>query len=176
MIVATGRLAGTKRYDLILDAFASVRDVDPDFRLRIFGDGPEEAKIKEKIGLLGLEGSAFVMGLTKDVAGVLLSSRIFVLASDFEGMPNGLIEAMACGCACVSTDCDFGPSELIVNRENGLLVPKGDAGAIASALKELIADPDLASSCAKSAQKIRDTHSLEKIADRYYEYACGITG
>ncbi|MBR4489614.1 glycosyltransferase family 4 protein [bacterium] len=170
VIITTGRLAGTKRYDLILDAFAAIRSVDPDYRLRIFGSGPEEGRIKEKIRALGLEDSAFVMGLTNDVAKELLSSRIFVLASDYEGMPNGLIEAMACGCACVSTDCDFGPSDLIENRENGLLVPKGDADAIASAIGELIADPDLASSCAKNAQKIRDTHSLKKIADRYYSY------
>ncbi|MBO4392671.1 MAG: glycosyltransferase, partial [Clostridia bacterium] len=133
VIVSTGRLIKHKRYDLIVEAFAELNKRVPEYQLHIFGKGKEEKSIVSKIKETGVEDSAFLMGVTSDIAGELLSDRIFILASDYEGMPNGLIEAMACGCACVSTDCDFGPSELIVDGENGSLVQKGSKERLAEA-------------------------------------------
>ncbi len=173
VIVTTGRLIKSKRYDLIVDAFAMLREIAPDYRLHIFGIGNEEHKIAERIKGAGLEGAAFLLGLTKNVMEELLTDRIFVMASDYEGMPNGLIEAMACGCACISTNCDFGPSELIENEENGLLVPAGNSKELAEALIKVVSDEKYASYIAQNAMRISQQLSLQTIADRYYTYICG---
>ena len=92
------------------------------------------------------------------------------MTSRSEGMPNVLLEAMASGCACVSTDCDFGPSDLIVSGENGFLVPVHDVEAIAGRICALLEDDSLCEQTGRRARAIRETHDTACIGDQFYRY------
>lgn len=99
---------------------------------------------------------------------------MFVMTSRYEGMPNALIEAMACGLPCVCTDCDFGPAELIRDGESGLLVPVDDVAAIAAAMERIADDPALAGRLSRGALEIRQTHGREEICGQYRDYILSV--
>ncbi len=166
-VCATGSLRHVKRYDLLLDAFARV---SVPLTLHIYGEGALMEKLKAQAESLGISDRVVFEGNCADVAQKLITHRLFVLSSDHEGMPNGLMEALACGCACVSTDCNFGPSELIRDGENGLLVPCGDAVALAQAIERLASDEGLGGAVSSAARGILTTHAPHVIANRFKEY------
>ena len=99
---------------------------------------------------------------------------MFVMTSRFEGMPNALIEAMACGLPCVCTDCDFGPAELIRDGESGLLAPVDDVAAIAAAMGRVADDAVLAERLSRGALEIRRTHAREIICGQYRDYILSV--
>lgn len=146
-----------KRQDLAIEAFKIVADSVPDVKLSFYGAGKEQEIIKKQAFDLGIEDRVLFKGLVKDVPNAIKDSRLFLMTSDFEGMPNALIEAMACGLPCVSTDCSpGGASELIQSGENGIVVPCGDAKAIAAAIVRLLNDQGEAEKMGAEAQKIVD--------------------
>ncbi len=169
-VCVTGNLRKMKRHDLIIEAFANAVKEFPDYKLHIYGEGEMESLIREQIASRHLQQSVYLHGKEKNVQKVLESSRIFLLASDYEGMPNGLIEAMACGCACIATDCNFGPGELIQNEKNGILIPVNDVDAMARGMTRLMSDEVYAKKLAQNARQINHTHALNEIAERYYAY------
>lgn len=169
-ICAVGRLNEQKGFDTLIHAFSKFVVTRPSYTLTIYGEGSERSNLEALISLLGLNEKVNLVGKIDNVLEEISRRQIFVLSSRYEGMPNALIEAMACGCACISTDCDYGPSELIKEGEDGLLVAVGDAGAMAGAMERIAEDPVFAEKLAQNAKKIRDTNSLNKIADSYYEY------
>lgn len=122
-IVSVGRLSQQKNHELLIDAFAKISDeINED--LYIYGDGILRGKLQNKIKQLGLENRVFLPGLIDDVANTIKSARLFVLSSDQEGMPNCLMEAMALGIPCVSTDCPCGGPRTLFGAEFGsYLVP-----------------------------------------------------
>ncbi|MBR3639880.1 MAG: glycosyltransferase [Clostridia bacterium] len=170
-ICASGRLSQVKRYDLMIRAVKELSAKYPDIELDIFGDGGDRQKIADMINEYGLEGKVVLKGRTMRIYDELLKYRYFLLTSDSEGMPNGLIDAMACGCVCVCSDCDFGPSELIRDGENGFLVPTGSFEKVAEKLEQLFEtdDGELAG-ISDRASDIRVSLSKEKIVGSYYEY------
>lgn len=137
-IVMAGRLAEQKNYPMALKAMEKVLEKYPDAKLDIFGKGNQEESLKTMILQMGLEGSVQLKGWTQDTLGEYANSDIYVMTSNFEGMPNALMEAMAAGLPCVSTDCDTGPEDLITDGENGYLVPVGDADALANQVVEIM--------------------------------------
>jgi len=175
-ICASGRLDKVKRYDLMVDAIQKVIEKYPDTVLDIYGEGSYREELEPYIHSKGLQNSVFLKGRIRNITDELVRHRVFLLTSDHEGMPNGLIEAMACGCACISTDCQFGPSELIRNGSNGILVPVGDSGAVADAIERLYEDPEAASEIAEKAAVIKQTHSQKRIAGMYRDYMRQIIG
>ena len=154
-ICAVGRLDVQKGYDVLLQAFKFFLADHPTHRLHIYGEGNLRPILEEQISKLGLNNTVMLHGSVPNVMYEVADMGMFVLASRFEGMPNALMEAMACGIPCVSTDCDFGPGELIENGNNGLLVPVDDATALAKAMKALANDKELAKGLCQNAQKIR---------------------
>lgn len=169
-ISAVGRLEEQKGFDTLIRAFALFRRNNPGYTLTIFGEGSERPKLEGMIAALGLTGQVILAGRISNVFEELSRREIFVLSSRFEGMPNALMEGLACGCACISTDCDYGPNELIQDGLNGLLIPVDDEAALAAAMERLARDPDFAQTLAKNALQIRETHSMENIAQRFYDY------
>jgi glycosyltransferase involved in cell wall biosynthesis len=160
-----------KRQDLAVDAFKNVADAVPDVKLAFYGAGTEQEIIKEKVSRLGLEDRVIFKGLVKDIPNAVKDSRMFLMTSDFEGMPNALIEAMACGLPCVSTDCSpGGANELIRSGENGVIVPCGDAQAIANAMINLLRDPTKAEAMGAEAQKIVEKLSPTNIYGQWENY------
>ena len=144
-----------KRQDLAIEAFKIVAEAVPDVKLAFYGAGKEQEIIKKQACDLGIEDRVLFKGLIKDVPNAIKDSRLFLMTSDFEGMPNALIEAMACGLPCVSTDCSpGGASELIQSGENGIVVPCGDAKAIADAIVRLLNNKEEAEKMGAQAQKI----------------------
>lgn len=170
IICATGRVVPVKRYDVLIRAFGQIADQIPDYQVHIYGVGDEQERLEGLANELKIGDRVRFWGLCDRISDVLCRNRIFVLTSESEGMPNGLIEAMACGCACIASDCDFGPSELIREGENGVLFPVGDVDRLASALLEMATDRGKAERIARNAQKINDTLSIERIANQYHDY------
>lgn len=167
-IVAVGRLNRQKNYPLLLKAFREVSKRYPDYRLRIFGQGELKDSLERDIGALHLSGKVSLEGFCLDVHEQIADSDIFVMSSDFEGMPNALLEAMAMGFPVISTDCPSGgPGEVIRDGQNGILVSVGREKELREAILSLIGNPDQKAALGKHACAIRHTHSIEHIARQW---------
>lgn len=154
-IVAAGRLSFQKNFKLLLDAFSEVSPKYPEYRLKIFGKGPLEEELRVYAEEKGIADKTDFMGYVSDMPLQLEKASLFALASDFEGMPNALMEAMALGLPCISTDCPAGgPKFLIKDRENGLLVPVGDKDKMAEAMSWIISNKVLAEKMGENARKV----------------------
>ena len=130
-IITCGRLFEQKNDALLIDAFAGVAEKIPYATLKIYGEGPLKDELQKKIDNLGLRDKVTLMGNTDNVAEALKRADLFVLSSDFEGMPNALMEAMAAGVPSISTDCPCGgPRELFGKELSSLLVPVKDAESL----------------------------------------------
>ncbi len=142
LIIAVGRVRPEKRYDLMIDAVERVRKRHP-ATLWICGDGPRLQAIRMLVRRRGLEGSVRLLDYCSNPYALLRQADLFLLTSDFEGLPNALIEAQGLGLPAVSTRCEFGPEEIIEDGRTGLLAPVGDAEALAEAISEILADTEL---------------------------------
>lgn len=143
-IVTVGRLDDNKNQILLIHAFEKVAEAFPEWELYLYGDGPSRKKWEEYVKKTSCADKIRFMGQADEIYNKIDTDSIFVLSSIMEGMPNALIEAMALGLACVSTDCPCGgPKDLLKDNENGLLVPVNDADAMAEALKKLMDDEAL---------------------------------
>ncbi len=139
-VIASGRLVEQKGFDLLISAFSSVSEANPNWHLSIFGEGPLEKVLKNQIETLNLASRVQLCGRTNTMMEEMSNSDIFVLSSRFEGFPNALLEAMGTGLACIAFDCPSGPKDMIVDHENGRLIPDGDTDLLAKALGELMGD------------------------------------
>lgn len=137
---AVGRLSPQKNYPLMLEAFRLASERCPDIRLEIYGAGSpeEEDGIRSVIAQKGLSDRVCLMGRTDDVAAVHRQTDAFLMSSDYEGMPNALLEAMASGQVCLATDCRTGPADIISEGQTGFLTPVGDAEAMAQAMVKIV--------------------------------------
>ncbi len=170
VICAVGRLDAQKGYDVLLDAFSRFGERHPQHTLEIYGEGPLRKQLEQRIDSLGLQDRVTLHGSVPNVMFEIADAGMFVMASRFEGMPNALMEAMACGIPCVCTDCDFGPDELISRGQNGILVPVDDVEKLHAAMDCIASDPALAERLSHNASHIRKTHSGERIASLYHQY------
>ena len=166
-VIGIGRLTEQKGFDLLLEAFAQIAAKHVDWSLRILGDGPAFASLERQIRNLGLEGRALLLGRTSDPFPLLVESSLFVMSSRFEGFPNALCEAMACGLPVISFDCPSGPSEIIRNGVDGILLPKEDVSALAGAMDSLMSEPDKRYRIAANAPEIIQRFGLTRVLDEW---------
>jgi glycosyltransferase involved in cell wall biosynthesis len=162
VVLAVGRLAVAKDYPTLLRAFAIVNREQP-ARLLILGDGQERARLELFVKELGLSSQVQLPGFVKNPYPYMLQSRLLVLSSRWEGLPNVLVESLACGTPVVSTDCRSGPREILDNGRFGRLVPVGDADALAQAILESLHTTPDRSFLKKRAQDF----SLEESVGKY---------
>ncbi len=171
-VVMVARFHSSKNHAMVMEAFkAATEDSHKDYQLVFYGDGPEKAKLMSLAGSLGIEDRVLFKGNVTHVAEHIEKTRIFVLASNHEGMPNSLIEAMALGLGCISTDCPCGgPADLIENGKNGILVPVGDKQAMADAMKKLMDDDELRENLGIAATELQKRLSPEVVNAKWKEY------
>ncbi|SDY18170.1 glycosyltransferase [Nitrosomonas sp. Nm33] len=133
VILAVGKLKLQKDYTTLVRAFASVR-AKREAHLVILGEGEERARIERLIRDLGVEADVYLPGFVENPFAWMAHAPVFVLASAWEGFSNVLLEALACGCTIVSTDCPSGPREILADGKFGYLVPVGNDAALADAI------------------------------------------
>lgn len=167
-IATACRLEDPKNLPLLLGAFRRFNMTHPDFHLTVYGEGKRRADLERLRAELGLADKVSFPGHCDDVHSELSRAAFFVLSSDFEGMPNALLESMAMGMPVISTDCPIGgPRMLIDTWHNGILVPVGDEEALASAMTNLADDDQLARSLGAQAAVTGGSYTLSHIADRW---------
>ena len=155
---------------LLLAAFRAFYKAHPDWTLVIHGEGEERAAL-ERLAAELPAGAVSLPGASGDVLERMKNGGMFVLSSDFEGMPNALIEAMAMGLCCIATDCPAGgPAALISDGENGLLTPVGDSAALAQAMLRAAEEPGLAARLGEAALGIRTRLDADVVAEKWRTY------
>ncbi len=164
-IVTVGRCSFEKGQHYLIDAFSRIEA--PDWRLVIVGDGPKRAELENQARNLGISEAVTFAGFQKDVDFFLSESKIFVFTSVIEGFPNALMEAMATPLACVSFNCEAGPSDLIRDGENGFLVDVGNVDALVEKVTSLIENENLRNSITRNASSAKKDYALTEIANRY---------
>lgn len=170
-IVTVGRLNIQKNHPLLIRAFADVVKDFPDYKLVIYGEGSTEIDLRALIQELGLQDCVSLPGSICDVFERIYAASVFVLSSDFEGMPNALMEALALGVPSISTNCPCGgPKELIENGKSGLLIQVNNKSQLVDAIKSIITDYELSNTLSKNAFKIRKKLNPDKISKDWLNY------
>lgn len=170
-IVTVGRLAPQKNHEMLLRAFAEIADEFPDMRLIIYGEGGLRDHLEQLSDQLHIAERVRFPGEVDNISDCIWRSSIFVLASDYEGMPNALLEAMALGLPVIATDCPCGgPAEMIDNGINGLLIPVGEKDRLVEALRLLLNNKAMRDSLGEEAGNIQKRCSKERTSGELYHY------
>jgi glycosyltransferase involved in cell wall biosynthesis len=171
-LLAMGRLSPEKGFDLLLRAFALVAPARPEWSLVIVGEGAERPRLEALASELGVRDRVGLPGRTSDPGPVLAAGHLFALPSRYEGFPNALMEAMACGLPVVAFDCDSGPAEIVVHERNGLLVPAGNVAALAAAVARLLDGAEERARFGAAARAVTSTFAPERILARWSTLLC----
>ena len=163
IIISVGKLDTQKGFDLLLNVFSIIVKRFPDWKLVILGVGGEKEELENKCNKLSISDSVFFPGLVSNIYDLLKRCDIFVLSSRFEGFPNVLIEAMACGLPVVSFECPYGPSDIIDDGINGLLVENGNLKQMAQKIESLIINENIRNKIGQKALDVNKKYSIEKI-------------
>lgn len=168
------RIAEQKNLPLMINAFLKLHEAHPEYKLEIYGNTVEKNEeelrdsLKAMISSLGAEDFIKILPACADVHSRVRDCAMFVSSSDFEGLSNSMIEAMAIGLPCVCTDClGGGAREMIKDGENGLLVPMNDVQALSEAMRRIADDKELAKKCSENAAKVRTELSAQAIASKW---------
>ena len=177
-VVSVGRLDNfQKRYDVMVDAFEIFSKKHPEYILKLYGKGMDEEKIALWVKEKGLEEKVKFMGLTTKPMEDTARDGMFLITSDFEGISNSLLEAMAVGLPCVSTDHTPGGARLLItDHENGLLAPVEDVAGLAEAMCEFAENYELAEKCGNNAKDVINRFAPERIIDMWESYCVKISG
>lgn len=171
-IVTTGRMEiHQKRQDVLLQAFAIVAQSEAQIRLALYGDGPDLDKLKQMAQELGIAHRVEFCGRVSHVVENIKQAQMFVFSSDFEGIPNSIIEALNAGLPVVTTDCSPGGAKLLVmDGNNGYVVPRGDASALAEKILCLLHHPEEMDRMARNALEIRSRFTQKSVFHQWQGY------
>jgi GalNAc-alpha-(1->4)-GalNAc-alpha-(1->3)-diNAcBac-PP-undecaprenol alpha-1,4-N-acetyl-D-galactosaminyltransferase len=167
LLVSMGRLTKQKRFDLLLQAFAKIAPQYPDWQMLILGRGELRKQLSQMRDDLGLSGQVIFTGALSNPFAVLKQAKLFVMASENEGFPMAHGEALACGLPVVCTDCPSGPSEMVRQGIDGLLVPNRDVTALATAMAGLMSDEPQRQKLSTKAPEVLERFSLDAIVTEW---------
>lgn len=171
IISSAGRLSWDKGFDILIKSFKTVSNTLPEFKLNIYGAGPEKEELQQLIKELKLENKVKLCGHVNNVAKEVRDVSVFVLSSRSEGIPNVLLEVMAAGVPCVATNCDSGgPAMLLDNNRRGVLVEPNDIDGLTEGIKKVIENPELALVLGRNAMEIKDEYKPEKIKNMWMDF------
>lgn len=165
VIIAAGRYVKEKGFDLLIDAFSLIAEEFPDWKLKIFGRGALRDSYVEQVLKNNLENQVYLCPATDQLLKEIANSSFFVCSSIYEGFGMIIIEAMSVGVPVVSFACQ-GPAEILIDGEDGFLVPERDVEALAEKMRLLIQDEDLRKKMGKRAQLSSEKFSNNAVADK----------
>lgn len=169
-VISAGRLTEQKNHKLLLEAFREFEQNHPGYCLRLFGDGELKDELQEYIINSGLQNKACLEGFTSDLYSELQKGGMYVSSSNWEGISNSLVEALAMGIPTIATDCPMGGSRMFIdNRKNGLLVPIDDKDSLVKAMNYIADHDEMAKAMSEKAMKIREKLAVERIAQQWLE-------
>lgn len=169
--INVGRLNKQKNQILLIESFKEVVKKYPDYKLLIYGDGNMKEEISSYIIKNKLNDNVKLCGNVDNIENVLKDKKGFILSSKYEGMPNALMEAMAVGMPCISTDCPCGgPRELIDNNKNGLLVENDNKDELIFSISMLIENNDKCKQLSKKAKEKMKNYSCNKIVNKWFNF------
>ena len=175
LIIGVGRLTAQKGFDILIEAFARVAAKHLDWRLVIYGEGPDRKELETLRDALALQGKVSFPGLTRNIDTAFVEAGLFALPSRFEGYPNALLEALAAGLPVIATSAPGGASEILENGKYGLLVAPGDATALASALEKMMSDPALRAGYGAQASKAVAELNVDTIGRRWLDLLAALS-
>ena len=168
IVLNVGRFIESKNQLFLLKAFHKIGN--PKWKLYFAGDGPTRKEVEKAAVRLGIENQVFFLGKVNDIDALYAKSKIFAFTSFSEGFPNALAEAMRTPVSSISFDCIAGPSDLIQDGENGILIKKNDECSYIEALKDLMDDEELRLKLEKNSKEFMKKFSSEKISMEYYNF------
>lgn len=164
-----------KRQDVLLKAFSEFIKLHEDYKLILYGDGPDEIIIRQLIEKLNLKDKVIIAGVSDNILEMMSKASFLVLSSDFEGIPNVLIEAMTIGLPVISTNCSPGGASFLINNKcNGLLVEKSNHVALAEGMSYMVTNPQEAKEMANKAKEIKSILNEEIIYNQWLELISSI--
>ncbi|MCM1134042.1 MAG: glycosyltransferase [Clostridium sp.] len=179
-IVTVGRITFEKNQMLLVKAFAKIKDKFPEMKIRIYGEGIGGEAWKELdryIRQNAMEEKVEFMGQCSTLEKELSGAALFVLPSNYEGMSNALMEAMAMGLPVIATDCPCGGSAMLIeDGASGLLVPTGDEEKLAAAMERVLSDREFAGRLAENAEKLAEKAAPVKICEKWRDYVEELIG
>lgn len=170
-IISVGRLEPQKNHKMLIEAFYNFSKTHKEYVLKIYGDGSLRMELQKLIDKYRINNRVQLNGFNKNIREEMLNSSIFVLTSDFEGMPNVLLEALSLGLCCVSTDCKGGGArELINDGITGKLIPLNDSKSLTEVLDMLVTNDVISSRFASHAEEYRIKYSPSYINELWEKH------
>lgn len=156
-----------KNLPLLIKAFAKFAEEFDDYTLEIYGKG-KKSNLEQLISELKIENKVSILPFCVDIHEKIKDYAMYISTSDFEGISNSMLEAMAVGIPTISTDCDGGGARAIIrDHENGILVSKGNLEELVAAMKEIASDTRLANKLSQNGKKLREDYSSDKIIQKW---------
>jgi glycosyltransferase involved in cell wall biosynthesis len=169
-LVTFSRIEKQKNLRLMIDAFALLNKDYPEYILSIYGDGREKQELINYAKRINISSKVNFYGFTSNIHSEIIDKTMFVSSSDYEGISNSMIEAMAIGLPCIVTDCPCGGARMMIdNGINGILVPTGDVNSLYREMKNLIKDKKLLSNLSINAVNIKERLKQETICEKWEE-------
>ena len=165
-VVTAGRLAEQKNHKMLVDAMEILRREIPEAKCTIFGEGELRQELDAYIREKGLEDAVFLPGHALDIHEKIADASVFVLTSEYEGLPNALIEAMMLGIPCVTTDYP-GAEEVVTDGVTGLIVPRADAASLAGRLTELARNRETGNTLGEKARREAEKYRAGNVIEQW---------